>query len=176
MKKNQNIKRRSLQLSAARYCHIKGKIACKMKKIFTLLTLGLALASFRAKNAESDSWKITWNKKVILETGKVNETANVRKIKSGDLKKSYVLEISYKEGDPKKEKEWIRSFMIFDEKDAELLRKDSTRLAKISAAELKKLFTDSRKLKIYTIAIPADPEMAARVRVRRVHLCTLQLQ
>ncbi|HET6995580.1 MAG TPA: hypothetical protein VFI06_11395 [Chitinophagaceae bacterium] len=147
-----------------------------MKKIFTVLTLGLALSSFKAKNAEPDSWKITWNKKVILQTSKSDESANTRKIKSGDLKKNYTLDISYKESDPKKEKEWIRSFMIFDEKDAELLRKDSTRQAKISAAELKKLFAANKKLKIYTIAIPSDPEMAARVRVRRVHLCTLQLQ
>jgi hypothetical protein len=147
-----------------------------MKKIFTLLTLGLALSSFKEKNAEPDSWKITWNKKIILQTSKSDEAANVRKIKAGDLKKNYTLEISYKESDPKKEKEWIRSFMIFDEKDAELLRKDSTRYAKISAAELKKLFGNNKKLKIYTIAIPSDPEMAARVRVRRVHLCTLQLQ
>jgi hypothetical protein len=147
-----------------------------MKKIFTLLSLGLALASFKPKNAAPDSWKITWNKKVILQTSKSDEAVNIRKIKSGDLKKNYTLEISYKEGDPKKEKEWIRSFMIFDEKDAELLRLDSTRQAKISAAELKKLFGESKKLKIYTIAVPADPNKAATVRVRRVHLCTLQLQ
>ena len=124
----------------------------KMKKIFTLLTLGLALASFRPKNAEPDSWKITWNKKIILQTSKSDEVVNIRKIKASDLKKNYTLEISYKEADHKKEKEWIRSFMIVDEKDAELLRKDSTRLAKISAAELKKLFGESKKLKIYITA------------------------
>jgi hypothetical protein len=146
-----------------------------MKKIFLLLSLGLTYLLLQAQNAQPDSWKIKWNKKVILETSKTNETANTRKIKSADLKKNYVLEISYKESDAKKEKEWIRSFMVFDESDNEILRKDSTRNTMITASELKKLFGDKKKIKIYTIAIPADPDLAARVRVRRAHLCTLEL-
>jgi hypothetical protein len=147
-----------------------------MKKIFLLLSLGLTYLLLQAQNAQPDSWKIKWNNKVILETSKSDEAANTRKIKSSDLKKNYFLEISYKEADPKKEKEWTRSFMFFDESDKEVLRKDSTRTTKISAADLKKLFGDKKKIKIYTIAIPTDPDMAARVRVRRVHLCTLELQ
>ena len=147
-----------------------------MKKMFVLLTLGLTYLIINAQTAQPDSWKITWNNKVILETNKSDETANVRKIKSSDLNKSCFLEINYKEADAKKEKEWIRSFMLMDENDKELLRKDSTRNVKIAAAELKKLFGEQKKVKIYTIAIPADPGLAARVRVRRVHLCTLELQ
>ena len=65
--------------------------------------------------------------------------------------------------------------MFFDENDQELSRKDNTRNAKITAAELKKLFGDKKKIKIYTIAVPTDPDLAARVRVRRMHLCTLEL-
>ena len=111
-----------------------------------------------------------------MQTGETNESANVRTIKASDLKKNYVLEISYKEVDVAKEKEWIRSFMVFDESDQQLLKKDSTRHIKITSAQLKKLFGDKKKIKIYTIAIPSDPDLAARVRVRRMHLCTLQLQ
>ena len=147
-----------------------------MKKIFLFLSLGLTYMLLQAQNAQPDSWKIKWNKKTILETSKSDEAANIRKIKSSDLKKNYVLEISYKEADAKKEKEWNRSFMFFGESDNEILRKDNTRNVKITAAELKKLFADNKKVKIYTIAIPTDPDLAARVRVRRVHLCTLELQ
>jgi hypothetical protein len=147
-----------------------------MKKIFLLLSLSFAYMLPQAQSLQSDSWKITWNKKVILESGRNSEIANTRKIKAADLKKSYVLEILYKESYPKKEKGWIRSFIFFDETDQELSRKDSTRNTKISAVELKKLFGDKKKIKIYTIAIPSDPDLAARVRVRRVHLCTLELQ
>jgi hypothetical protein len=146
-----------------------------MKKIFLLLSLGLTYMLLYAQNAQPDSWKIKWNKKVILETSKSDEAANVRKIKMSDLKKNYFLEINYKEADAKKEREWTRSFMFFNESDNELLRKDSTRSWKISAAELKKLFGDKKKIKIYTVAVPTDPNMAARVRVRRVHLCTIEL-
>ena len=129
-----------------------------------------------AQNAQPDSWKITWNKKIILQTSTSNEAANVRKIRSADLNKNYILEISYKEADPKKEKEWTRSFIFFDETDSEIARRDGARKWKVTAAELKKFFGDKKKIKIYTIAIPTDPNLAARVRVRRVHLCTLVVE
>jgi len=144
-----------------------------MKKIFLLL---IFISAYGASRGQSGSWKITWNKKVILQTTKSDEAANTRSLKASDLKKNYVLEISYKEADAHSAKEWIRSFMVFDESDKELFRKDSTRNLKITAAQLKKLFGDKKKIKIYTIAIPSDPDMAAKVRVRRVHLCTLLLQ
>jgi len=147
-----------------------------MKRNLLLLSfLGLYICSY-AQPASADSWKITWSKKVILQTSETNESANVRTIKASDLKKNFILEISYKEADVAKEKEWIRSFMLFDENDQQLLKKDSTRHVKITAAQLKKLFGNKKKIKIYTIAIPSDPDLAARVRVRRMHLCTLQLQ
>ena len=147
-----------------------------MKKIFPLLSLSFVYMLLQAQNAQPDSWKIKWNKKVILETSKSDEAVNIRKIKSSDLKKNYILEISYKEADTKKEKEWTRSFMVFNESDNEIVRKDSARNWKITGAELKKLFGDKKKIKLYTIAVPTDPALAARVRVRRVHLCTLELQ
>ena len=144
-----------------------------MKKIPLLL---LFVFTYGLTYAQADSWKITWNKKVILQTSKSDEAANTRSIKAPDLKKNYVLEISYKEADAHSAKEWIRSFMVFDEADQQLLKKDSTRNVKITAAQLKKLFGDKKKIKIYTIAVPSDPDMAARVRVHRVYLCTLLLQ
>lgn len=149
-----------------------------MKKLFLLLSLIwiYLFSQAQPQTMQAESWKIKWNKKTILETGKDNETINTKKFKKADLNKNYFLEIAYKEDDAKKEKEWIRSFLLFDENDVELLRRDSTRKTKISAVELKKLFGNKKKIRIYTISIPSDPNMAARVRVRRVHLCTLVLQ
>lgn len=145
-----------------------------MKKLLFLLSFGVTCLFMQAQ--QTDTWKIKWNKKTLLETGQQDETANTKKISRSDLDKKYCLEITYKESDSKKEKEWKRSFMLFDDKDQELMRKDSTRIVKISAADLKKLFGDKNKIKLYTIAIPTDPEVAARVRVRRIHLLTLELQ
>ncbi|MDP4263172.1 MAG: hypothetical protein Q8941_11650 [Bacteroidota bacterium] len=147
-----------------------------MKKIFLLLSLSFAYMLSPAQPLKADSWKIKWNKKWILEANKENAASNTRKVKLAELNKNCFLEISYKEGDAQKEKTWNRSFLLFDENDKELLRKDSTRNAKIPAPELKKLFSDKKKIIIYTLAIPTDPDLAARIRVRRIHLCTLELQ
>jgi hypothetical protein len=147
-----------------------------MKKIIFILSLSLAYLLPQAQTSVAGSWKIKWNKKIILETNKSDETANTKKIKAADLKKKYLLEISYNEADAQKEKEWKRSFMILDENDNELLRKDSIRHVTIAATELKKLFGNKKKIKIYTSAIPTDPDLAARARVRIVYMCTLVLQ
>jgi len=147
-----------------------------MKRLFLLFSFSFIYILSQSQPVKADSWKIKWNKKTILESSKENEAANTKKIKQAELKKNYSLEISYKESDTQKEKAWKRSFIFFDEADKELLRKDNTRSTKLTAAELKKLFGDKKKIKIYTIAIPSDPDLAARVRVRRVHLCTLELQ
>jgi hypothetical protein len=128
------------------------------------------------KTMQASSWQIKWNNKTLLETGKENEAINTKKIKKADLAKKCFLEIIYKEADPAKEKEWVRSFLLYGDTDNEVLRKDSTQTIKIPAAELKKLFSTQKKIRIYTTAIPSDPNMAARVRIRRVHLCTLVLQ
>jgi hypothetical protein len=149
-----------------------------MKKFFFIITLAFSwlFSQAQPQTLQADSWKIKWNKKTILETGKENEAINTKKIKKDDLKKKCVLEITYKEADKEKEKQWTRSLLFFDEKDNQLLKKDSTHSVTINGADLKKLFGDKKKIKIYTIAIPTDPGLAARVRVRRVHLCTLELQ
>ena len=147
-----------------------------MKKLSLILCFSLAYMLSNAQFPATDSWKISWNKKVIAETNNKTGSAGTAKIKAADLKKNYSLDISYKEADAQKEKQWIRSFMIVDESDKELLRKDGIRTWKITSTELKKLFGDKKKIMICTIAIPSDPDLAARVRVRRVLLCTLELK
>jgi hypothetical protein len=145
-----------------------------MKNLFLILSfIGISMLS-KSQTPQTDSWKIEWNKKTILETTKENEADNTRKVKLADLKNNCFLEVSYKENPPKKD--WKRDFLFFDEGDNELLRKDSTTSTKISGAELKKLFADKKKIMIYTVALPTDPDLAARIRIRRVHLCTLELQ
>jgi DNA segregation ATPase FtsK/SpoIIIE-like protein len=149
-----------------------------MKRSFFIISLALSwlFSQSQTEVIKEDSWKIKWNKKVLLEAHQSNEKTNTKKIKKTELSKKYSLEVAYKESDPAKEKEWNRSFMFVGDNDNELLRKDSTRKVSITAAELKKLFANQKKIRIYTIAIPTDPDLAARVRVRRVLLCTLELQ
>lgn len=147
-----------------------------MKKLFLLISLSSAYLLPQAQGSRPDSWTIKLNKKIILDAFKYSETANTRNIKSSDLDKTGFLEIIYHPGDTAQAKTWKRSFLLMDETDKELLRKDSTLCVKITNAELKKLLGDKNKISIYTIALPLNMELAARIRVRRLHLCTLVVQ
>jgi hypothetical protein len=147
-----------------------------MKKIFFLLSLGFVCLFAQAQKDQHDSWTVKLNKKVILDAFKYGETANTRTIKSSDLDKKSSLEIIYHQGDPEQAKTWNRTFIFMDENEHELLRKDSTLHATISGSVLKKLFGDKKTIRIYTIALPTNLDIASRVRVSRLHLCTLELQ
>lgn len=142
--------------------------------IFGILAV---IASF-GLNAQSlektDTWTISLNKKIILSTSNEDETANTKKIQRSALtKKAAFLDIKYTQG--RVRTGWDRSIIFYDENDAELLSKNIKAGIKLSSKEMKKIATAGKKIKIYTIAVPADPKIAATVRVRRVHLCTLEL-
>jgi len=138
-----------------------------MKK--TILLTGLLFWTFFAV-AQSGSWRIRVNSKTILSTRQEDVAKNVKKISSAEWKKSGNLEILFAEDE---KNIWMRYFHLVDEFDNEIIKKDSTTHAKISLAELRKLFTGKKQIKVYTTISPLDPNIA--IRMRRVHLCTLQL-
>ena len=140
-----------------------------------MLLLSLSWLALGAAG-QTDSWTISWNRKVLLKATQENDSANHRSLRRSELTRNRYLEISFREGQSKNLKALRRSFLIFDENDREVWKKDSTRLARIDGATLLKLAEGHTTLKIYTIAVPSDPRLAARVRVRRVHLCSLELQ
>jgi archaellum biogenesis ATPase FlaH len=121
-------------------------------------------------SAQKGSWIIRLNNKQLLSTRQEDAVKNVKKIKAADWKKSGKLEILFKEDEKDM---WMRSFLLVDESDNEILRADSTLHASISLAELRRLFAGKKQLVIYTTISPLDPNLA--IRIRRVHLCTLQL-
>ncbi len=135
-----------------------------MKKII-LITFLLFSVLFAV--AQSGSWVIKMNSKTVLST---RQEDVVKKISLADWKKSGKLEIIFAEDE---KNTWMRYFQLVDEFDNEILRKDSTTHAKISLAKLRKLFAGKKTIKIYTTISPLDPNIA--IRIRRVHLCTLQL-
>ncbi len=118
-----------------------------------------------------DSWTIKWNKKTILFASKEDEVANTRLIKHSGWKKNGNLEIIYTEA----ETDTIlwHSFLLLDEEDHQLLSREKTLTAKIAIPLLRKLFAGKKQIRIYTIVSPRNPKFA--VKIRRVHLCTLQL-
>jgi hypothetical protein len=142
-----------------------------MKQLLVLLSFfGISLAG----TAQTNSWKIKLHKKLILSTGVESETKNVRKVKADDWKKTGFLEINFTEADPNPE--WYRSYIFTDKDDAELLRIDSVTNPKIALTQLRQLFRTKTQIRILTLITPRDPNVAMTVRLRRVHLCTLQIQ
>jgi hypothetical protein len=138
-----------------------------MKKIILLSGL---LFSMLFAVAQSGSWIIKMNSKTILSTRQEDAVKNVKKISPAEWKKLGNLEIIFTEDE---KNTWMRYFQLVDESDNEIVRKDSTTHAKISLAQLRKEFAGKKKITIYTTISPLDPNIA--IRMRRVHLCTLQL-
>ena len=138
-----------------------------MKKIILLTSL---LFTTLFLSAQKGSWIIKLNNKIILSTRQEDVVKNVKKIKAADWKKSGKLEIIFTEDE---NDTWMRSFQFVDEQDNDIHRKDSTLHATISLVVLRRLFAGKKQLKIYTTISPLDPGIA--IRIRRVHLCTLQL-
>ena len=116
------------------------------------------------------SWKVTVNEKTVLHTSEENEGKNTVFIKTTDLGKKKDLVLTYHEKG--KKSGWERTISVYDENDRELKQQKGTKL-KLSHTELKSFLKQSKKLKIYTVALPTDPKLKASIRVRRVHLCTL---
>ncbi len=122
-----------------------------------------------------DSWKVKLNSKVILSAVTENEITNTKKLNTANLNKKGSLDILYKQA--KTMDGWKRSLLFFDENDNELFRKDSIgATTRFSNSTIKEWVAGKKKLKIYTVSLPTDPNKAAAIRVRRVHLCTLELE
>jgi hypothetical protein len=143
-------------------------ISSKMKKTFFFICFLIAILS---ANAQSDSWEIKLNGKLILSADREDKIAKLKNIKVTEWKKSGFFEIIVKEAFPEK---WIRSFQFQDEQETELLRKDSVSSFKIPGVTLYKLFKNKKEIRIYTTTDPKNPMMMAPSHI--VHLCTLRLK
>jgi hypothetical protein len=120
-----------------------------------------------------DNWKVSLDKKVLLNASEENEAKNVINISPADLKTKKTFVLNYKEAAP--QKGWERTISIYDEKDNELKKQKGKSLT-LKVSELKSLLNKFKTIKIYTTSLPTDPKIKAQIRVRRVHLCTLILQ
>lgn len=138
-------------------------------KLFLVLLLSLTSFSVFAQN----SWKVCFDKKTLLSTSEESEEKNIIKISAADLKKYKNFTISYKQEEP--QKGWRRTISFYDDNNNELSKQTGNRFT-IKSGTLKNLFQTSKIIKVYTVSLPTDPNLAAQVRVRRVHLCTLVLE
>ena len=144
-----------------------------MKILFLIASL-LGFFYIQAQTAKSNTWTVEHNRAVLLKATGENVAKNVVVLKAKDLKIEGQLYINYKEAEPLKD--WKRTFAVFDEKDNELMSYSGSSF-KISNGKLRSLASDGiETIKIYTWALPTDPDLASRIRIRRVHLCTVKLE
>lgn len=121
-----------------------------------------------------DSWKVYHNKTEFLTGTEESKSKNSISISAASLKMSGELVITYIEKKPPKD--WSRFIAIFDGKDNELLQRKNARMLKVGNTLLNGLFKNNHSLYVYSWALPNDPDLASRIRIRRVHLCTIELK
>jgi hypothetical protein len=131
----------------------------------TLFTSSILLAQ--------DSWKVIQNGKIVLQTSQEDTAKNIINILKSSLKKKYELILIYNE--EHESKGVTRYITAFGTNDHELNKQTGNRF-KLNNPTLTSLFYQSKRIRIYTWALPSDPNMKASIRVRRVHLCTLVLK
>ena len=120
----------------------------------------------------NEGWTITHNGKVLAGPLTDDKLAPTLKISMADLSSAGDFTITYVE---RKDADLIRSFMVEAAQKELILKEKATKLT-LSNKELKGLLDNNATLEFYTMGIPADPEVAQRVRVRRFHLCSIVRQ
>jgi hypothetical protein len=125
-----------------------------------------------AVNAQH-SWKITHNGKAKISTSDENESRNRFSIKKTDFAKPGSLWVHYMEWE--KQKDWERYIGIYDEKENELFL-DTASVVQLTNKKLTTITKGVGTVKVYTWSLPTDPELAARIRIRRIHLATIIIQ
>ena len=134
------------------------------------LALLLALVIGTAASAQ-DSWTVWTGMKTLDRFTEENRELNTVSVSAARLKQGY-MRVNYyqKEKNPG----WVRTLAVFDSTGNELYKKQGAEL-RLTTAQLKKWMA-LKKVEVYTWSLPTDPKLAASVRVRRVHLVTLQVK
>lgn len=140
--------------------------------VISLFFCPLSLSSF---SQDGVRWQIWHNKRQLFSATEENADSNKIIFSStGFTTKGYFAISFIEENTSAKKLKWIRTIAIYDESDNELYKKASASV-KIPDSVMKKMLTANKTIKIYTWSLPKDPAEAARIRVRRVHLCTIVL-
>jgi hypothetical protein len=144
-----------------------------MKILFLIISL-VGFFQIPAQTPKGNTWTVEHNKVVRLKATGENAAKNTFVIKQSDQKAEGQLYINYHEEKPLKD--WKRTFAVFDTKDNELISYSGSSF-KIGNGKLRDLRSQGIKtLKIYTWALPTDPDLASRIRIKRMHLCTVTLE
>jgi hypothetical protein len=127
--------------------------------------VSILFISFSLYTNAQERWTVQLNSKVLL-TAKAEDTVN-NVVRLNHLKKGSLL-VTYIPGKVQNERK--RRLVVYDANDNELYSKTAFSIS-IPTATLKKWKLTTPQLKIYTW--PELGKAGANVRLRRVHLCTI---
>jgi len=138
-----------------------------MKK--TILTSLLCWMIGTNLNAQYN-WCVSHNGKVRLHKVSEQPAKNQLTLSESDLKKSGYFQIKFNRSDTSMH----RTILVDDASGSGIGSWEEVKRSwRISNKELAKLFEERSQLKFYYTEIPRDVNKAMLVRVRPVHLCTL---
>ena len=144
-------------------------------RVILLMSL-LLLKGFFSNAQEGANWKIVLNKKAILTaSGQEDTHKNKLQLKKSDLANNNIFKIEYNEPKNSTTKGWVRTIVIMDTTSAVVVQQDSVSLLQLYNKDLMKLLWSRQKVNVYTWVKPLDPGMAAAIRIRRFHLCSIEL-
>ena len=143
-----------------------------MKRLVLLIFL---LTLFSIKYLQAQHFKISYGIKSVS----VNiDEENIDKMLTLNLhdpnNKEFLVENLLAE----EEKEWVRKFLIYDSLDTEIvaLKKTGASVYCLPEKTIKATLSPGNKYFLYTIALPADPEKAMTIRVRRQLLTGISVE
>ncbi len=141
-----------------------------MKKIISFVLL-ITLSSLAM--AQKSGYSFVFNKKTIK--GNFDSPPTIVVLKK-DLLKPGTIKF-YFEGDLAMA-DYNTSILVMDEKDSTIAQFEGSANASINImlAKIKTSLMAKTNVKIYSLSLPKDPEMAARVRVARKFLATIVLK
>lgn len=145
-------------------------------KFFLAFATG-SLLSISLFAQENISWKVVLNKKTVLEAGPTADSLkNIIQVTKTMLDNRNVFKLDYSEVNTLSSKPgWRRTMALVDTLGTSIVERDSTSQFYLYNRDLMKALWGRNKLVIYTWAKPMDAGMAAAIRLRRTHLCTIEL-
>lgn len=148
-----------------------------MKKTLLLLLTIISLQSI-AQDKQSNNTLI-----LISAQGKTVDafldSNNSNKILTLTTKKDKEARLVFAYVNAKNESTYNRSYILANDKDEDLQIGVVGRTIGTNYASLDEVFSKTQKgktYKLYTVAIPKDPNVAATVRVRRILLCNIAVK
>ncbi len=136
-------------------------------KFFTIL-MTLSMAASCA--AQPVGWKVSHNSNAVLTATKEDSEKNTVTVSRSDLQEKGALVVVYK--DKHAEAGWKREIILVDQDENEIAR-GGNKLTTENTVLYNHLSKGAKSFHVYTWTLPTDPEKAALIRIRRVHLCTI---